>query len=545
MILLSKVPRHYETYFVENSESLALGSLAAYLRRHGHEVVIFDASLEGLDLDNTKAKVLSLINQHSPLLIGFTIADMTFIESTIETVNYLREAGVASHITMGGHSPTFDYGEILSMCGGLDSVIRYEGELPLLALADSLRNSRDWHNIPNIAFISNGEVKANSPAPLIADLDSLPFPSRDYLPYVFENLNEIGIVPMTASRGCYNNCGFCSIRSFYGPPDGPLWRARSVENIVAEIGQLKKQWPFIREIVFVDDLFLGLPSKRMERLLSFREKLAENNLNLLLSISERVDNITEEIGLIWNEMGVRQILIGLESGITGILQKMNKRITLEDQQRAIKILDKHEIDPTPSFINFTPWSTIDNIIENTKYFLSLEINLLQGLLNRFQIYHGTPLATELKKDGLVYGEFPNLSYHTPDARVDRLYEIVQKNFGPYLFTAYRLKLLERELRFALFEARAEKDEKSIAACINSRDLYKKLMIKIMEEATSLFISAAELVRDELDGDLQLIDAIQNDIYNKADEWVKMIEIFRNLCPVLKTEKGGLNAATRI
>ncbi len=431
------------------------------------------------------------------------------------------------------------------MCTGLDSIIRYEGEHALLALADRLKKNQDWQDISNLAYTSyRGEIEANLPAPLIKDLDSLPFPARDYLPYVFKNLNEIGIVPMTASRGCYNNCGFCSIRGFYGPPEGPLWRARSVENIVSEIKQLKTKWPATKEIVFVDDLFLGLPDKKMERLSLFRDKLRDNNLNLLLSISERVDNISDEVGAIWNDMGVRQILIGLESGIPEILKKMNKQITLEDQQRALKILDKYEIDPTPSFINFTPWSTIENIIENTKYFLSLKINLLQGLLNRLQIYHGTPLSTEMQKEGIVYGQFPNLSYRSPDARVDIFYEIVQKNFGPYLFVAYRLKLLERELRFALFEARAKENGANIFQCVTSRNLFKKLMMTIMEEASILFIETAELVKSQADNNTKLIDNIHKSVYNKGNQWVKMIEIFRNLCPVFKPEKGGLNAAPR-
>ncbi len=86
MIILSKVPRYYETYFTENSESLALGSLASFLRQHGHEVLLFDASLEGRQLLDAKNKLLSLIKKHDPILIGFTVADMTFIESTIETI---------------------------------------------------------------------------------------------------------------------------------------------------------------------------------------------------------------------------------------------------------------------------------------------------------------------------------------------------------------------------------------------------------------------------------------------------------------------------
>ena len=545
MIILTKLPRIHSTYFIENSESLALGCLAAFLRKHGRDVLIFDASLEGLQLNDAKKKLLELTIKHKPILIGFTIADMTFIESTIESINFLRENGINTHMTLGGHSPTFDYKNILEMCKGLDSVIRFEGELPLLSLVNRLKDNQNWHDIKNIAYRTlDGEIIANEPEPLIGNLDELPFSSRDYLPYVFEHINDIGIVTIYASRGCYNNCGFCSIRKFYGPPKGPLWRTRSVDNIVSEIKQLKEKWPSIREIVFVDDLFLGSPSEKIKRIKYFKDSLLNNDLKLILSISERVDNINDEIGAIWNEMGVRQVLIGLESGIPEILKKMNKGITLEEQQKALSIFEKYEIDPTPSFINFTPWSTIENIIENTKYFLSLHINLLQGLLNRFQIYHGTPLSIELENAGITYGSFPNISYRTPDERVDRLYNIVNKSFGPYLFIAYNLKLLEREIRFALFDARNNPLSNNLNDCLSSRKLYKYLLDKIMEEASAIFIKAAEDLKDGFFDDPKSIEIISELVYSKANQWARMIESFRIMCPVLIKNDGGINEIVR-
>ncbi len=367
MILLSKIPRYHESYFEENSESLALGYLAAYLRKNSYEVRIVDASLEGLKLNEAKEKILNLAKKEFPIIIGFTIADMTFIESSIETIEFLKEHGVNSHVTMGGHAPTFNYKEVMELCPSLDSVICHEGEIALLELANALSENREWRTIQNLAYKDfDGSIKRNSPLPLIHDLDSLPFPSRDYLPYVRTYLTDKGIVPMTSSRGCYNNCGFCSIRGFYGPPEGPLWRARSVDNIIGEINSLMQVYPDIKEIVFVDDLFLGHPKERINRLFSFKEALQKHNIRIIFSISDRVDNINDEVGKLWHEIGVRQILIGLESGNQEILDKLNKGITLQQQKTALEILNKYDIDPTPSFINFTPWSTLENVKENVR-----------------------------------------------------------------------------------------------------------------------------------------------------------------------------------
>src|SRR5689334_23535453 len=41
----------------------------------------------------------------------------------------LREAGVTAHFTMGGHYASFEPTEILRRIPGLDSVVRFEGEI--------------------------------------------------------------------------------------------------------------------------------------------------------------------------------------------------------------------------------------------------------------------------------------------------------------------------------------------------------------------------------------------------------------------------------
>ncbi len=546
-VLLAKMPRYYESYFQENSESLALGYLSAYLRENGYEVIIFDASLERLTLEEAKKNVLQILEDHSALLIGFTIADMTFIESTIETINFLRENDVCCHITMGGHAPTFNFKEILQMCPRLDSIIRYEGEIALLNLVEALRNSANWQSYPNMAYKdTRGYIVINPPLPLVANLDELPFASRDYLPYVLTELKEIGVVPVPASRGCYRNCGFCSIRNFYGPPEGRLWRSRSVGNLISEMKMLKVKYPSIREIVIVDDIFTGPPRKRVERMSELKEKLERNNLRLMFSVSERVDAISEEIAKLWRDIGVRQVLVGLESASQDILDKLNKGITLDDHKKALFILDKYEIDSTISFINFTPWSTLEQIEENVSYFLQLGINLLQGMLNRFQIYDGTFLADELKKEGLAYGEFPNKRYRALDERVDELYEIMEKHFNPYLFIAYQLKILERKFRLAFFDAETNGDRNQIIRVKKYRMMYRNMMQMIMREAVLQFLAALESVKNGVKSDVCVFSNVKEKVLAKSNEWLRMIEVFKALCPVLNLsyEEGDIYAATR-
>ena len=413
------------------------------------------------------------------------------------------------------------------------SIIRYEGERALLSLVDSLRNGGMWKNCPNIAYRDKeGSIVSNPPLPLVSDLDELPFPSRDYLPYILNELRDIGVLTVATSRGCYMNCGFCSIRNFYGPPEGNIWRARSVENIISEVKLLKQQFPSIREIVTVDDIFTGPPRGRMERMAEFKQALERSNLCLMFSISERVNTIDEDTVNLLRDIGVRQILVGLESASQQILHKLNKGISLKDHKRALDLLDRYGIDATISFINFTPWSTLEQIELNVSYFLRFRLNLLQGMLNRFQIYDGTPLAKELEREGLIYGEFPSKHYRSFDERVDELYEIVRGNLNPYLYIAYQLKILERKLRIALFDAETARDGDQIYRVKKYRTMYRDMMQLIMEEAVAQFLEILGLVKSGLEIDKCISRDIRESVSAKSNGWLRMIQVFNRLCPVL-------------
>lgn len=533
-ILLIKCQRNYLSHFEENSESLALAYLAAILRQNSFEVDILDASLFGLTLNET----IKIILKKEYRLIGFTIADPTFIESTFRVINILRQKGVKAHITIGGQTPTFHYKEILEMCAEINSVVMHEGEITIVELANALLYSKDWHCIMGIAYRNkNGFIKKNPPRPLISDLNCLPFPARDTILFLLEQKKDTGVVSMSGGRGCYMNCGFCSIKSFYSIPEGQSWRFRSYKNIIDEMEYLIDTYD-ITEILLVDDVFVGPGKKNIERIFKFADEIEKRKLNVMISISERVDNINRDLFKRLREIGLRQILLGIESGSQEILDYFNKGITLKQILKAIETLDDLNIDVTVSFINFTPITTLENLRENLSFFLNLKVNILQGLLNRFQIYSGTPIGDKLHKNGIVKGKFPNFSYVTPNKRVDIVYDIVQKSFGTFLAIAYELKKIERDLRIKLFKAEANKQLKEIKILNRERIRYKKLLNKIMEEATVLFRIIIDFVesKDTHDGGeiFKFTDEIQEISISAYKEWFQLMQFFRSFCPAMNS-----------
>ena len=235
--LLVRPPELYGASFAQFytiHECLGIGYLAAYLRAHGYPVEIMDAHVDGLSVDETIAE----IKDKDFDVLGVSIGSSLVFPQAVQIIRKIKAWLGNVHITVGGHYPTFFYKQVLKKYPEIDTVVRFEGEETLLELVEKKDYSLEWKSIKGIAFRQDAQIIATPPRPLIADLDSLPFPARDTLP----RLMERGGLPLIASsRGCPGRCSFCDVHSFYSTPKGKMWRARSPENVLQEIEILKKK----------------------------------------------------------------------------------------------------------------------------------------------------------------------------------------------------------------------------------------------------------------------------------------------------------------
>jgi anaerobic magnesium-protoporphyrin IX monomethyl ester cyclase len=532
-LLLAKCPRAYASHFEENSESLALGYLTAALRAAGRTVDVLDASLTHKSLQ----ELIEFIATNHYDFVGFTITDSTFLESTFECINSIRQRDLGTHLTVGGYTPSFQYAETLQACPAIDSVVRFEGEQTVVDLAESIERRNDWRKIPGIAYLDEGVVKTTDPRSPPRDLDVLPFPARDCLPYIMENLPETGAISVSGSRGCYANCSFCSIRAFYDAEKTSPIRLRSVTNIVDEIEELVTKYDR-REILLVDDVFV-IPNKMgMQRIQDFISEFERRDLRVMLSISERVCNVTDEIFGRLRRMGVRQVLVGVEAGSDELLNYYNKKTTSVQNRQAIETLARLEIDPTVSFINFAPVTTLEQLRHNLRFLLSLRVNFLQGLLNRFQIYAGTPLGDAMLRDGRVVGNFPKYDFIADDPRADLAYKISRQSLGLFLTTAFEMKRIARKLRRCCFEAESSG---SLNAMRKARNQFLDLQQSIMWDAAGLFdavLDFSERQTEADDGEVQeYVEETRVRVKNTFRLWCGKLAFFEQFNGLLYDRAG--------
>ena len=406
----------------EELENLGTRYLAAVLRQHGYSVELAPFSTAS-DMD----AVVRRAQLTRPRLLGLSIIFQYRTPEFLALANELRRVLPEAHITAGGHFPTFAASDLLRDYPVCDSVVRGEGEFTLLELVQKLDSPEVWHTILGLSFRRNGRVVENRPRPLIADLDSLPFPARDTPP---QHHLGIGFSPIVGSRGCYRDCAFCSIRSFYGASRGKSQRFRSVPNLVDEMEILYHTFG-VRFFIFNDDEWFPAPNivdengARLVRAAALDSELKRRGLDVIMSIKCRADDVTEDLFRQLLDMGVVRAYVGVESGSDHSLQTLNKRTTVAQNRQALEVLHKVGMLADFGLIFFDPESTAEDIRANLDFFHDMAGEGQAPLsFGRMEVYAGTPILDRLQSEGRLTGNYLAWNYTIPDPRVEMLFRLM-------------------------------------------------------------------------------------------------------------------------
>jgi radical SAM superfamily enzyme YgiQ (UPF0313 family) len=426
----------------QDQDNLGLRYLMSSVQRAG-----FSAQI--VTYQSNPAPLLELVQRLRPGVIGFSLIFQYMAPDFSQVIQALRDAGIIAHITMGGHYPSFDYAEILRRIPGLDSVVRFEGELTLIELLQKITAGEDWRTINGIAYHRDNEILANPLRAAVADLDSLPLPYREDIDYLSHELPTASVL---GSRGCPWDCSFCSIRPFYEAQEGPLRRLRRPEAIVKEMCALnhERQVPVV---LFQDDDFLGGGKRARDWAVQIANGLVDAGMpgRLAFKISCRSDEIREDCMRQLIAGGLTHVYMGVESGDPQALINMSKRIKAEQHLQAGQILKGLGLSFDFGFMLLDPYSTFEMVRNNIDF---LETFVGDGWavasFCRMLPYAGTPIKTKLESEGRLLGTAFEPDYRFLDPKLDFFYDWMLRTFHERNFTSRGLCHILKSL---LFEAR--------------------------------------------------------------------------------------------
>ncbi len=360
---------------------LGLGYLHAVLLKEGHDVFTAEMFIQSLNIKDLER----IIEQNNIELIGSSSYSYNF-KSTMQLANSLKRKYPNIFYITGGYFPTLATKPALNNLS-VDCCVIGEGEVTVSEIAKKLSNNHDWRNVDGIAYKNaNGDIVINKPRRLIENLDELPFPNR-----IFSDVPKL--VGISSSRGCYGNCNYCSINSFYKKCKGSKARRRSPENTVEEIIYLKEKYNF-ELFYFIDDNF-GMSSANDRKWFEkFYSLIKEKKISIQFGIETRANEVASSFDIIkkFKEIGLEKVTVGVESFSQAQLDYFNKSITVNENIEALKILSSLNIRYNFNLILFDIRSTISEIIKCIEIIKGLDFLFKDGEFHIF--YYFTLTLTE-------------------------------------------------------------------------------------------------------------------------------------------------------
>jgi anaerobic magnesium-protoporphyrin IX monomethyl ester cyclase len=378
---------------------LGLCYLGAMLLERGHEVRIMDCAAEGSGL----REVAEELQQFGPGIVGVTSTTVSYVAArgVLEAVKAARPD--ITTILGGAHISAVP-AQTMEDCGAIDIGVVGEGEETLCELVERLQEGQPAHGVPGTLTRRGSGLIQNPVRMPIQELDSIPLPAR----HLLKDLRLYSHTPfrgarftttMITSRGCPFRCGYCDQSVF-----GRRWRAHSAEYVLREIMFLKETYG-IEFISFEDDNFLL--SKR--RTVEICQQMLEHRVNLGWSCLGRANEVDDQSLELMKQAGCRTIYIGVESGSTRLLKLIDKKLSIEETERGIRLIKKHGISVTGSFIIGLPTETREEINQTIELALSLPLDGVTFFM--FTPYPSTPLRELAERHGHVSDDWRDYSGH--------------------------------------------------------------------------------------------------------------------------------------
>ncbi|MEU7865571.1 radical SAM protein [Dactylosporangium sp. NPDC049140] len=407
---------------VMSPEHLGVAYMAAVLREAGFTVAIHEVE------HGQHGQAVAELSRRPPDLVCFTLMSLN-VPSCVEFCRRLRAVCPDVRIACGGPAGTFTGTEVLRVNPFADVVATGEGEPIILDLAQRIALGEPLDTVAGVAYrAADGRLRQNPPRPLIHNLDALPYPARDQL---VAHGNKLEYVRLSTSRGCVARCTFCSAPNLGNRVQpGKAWRGRTAESVVDEVEHLVRTHRF-RTLDFVDSTFEDPDGGRVgkQRVRQIAQGILDRGLDIYYNVCMRAENwadTAEDNDLLdlLVRSGLEKVNVGIESGVPAELELWEKRATVEDNIRIIRLLREHGIYLAMGFIPFHPYATAETLVQNAEFLRAHSGHNLRRLTERLEIYPGTGIVARLTEDGLIGDRYAETldpyDYRYADERVQRL-----------------------------------------------------------------------------------------------------------------------------
>lgn len=384
-------------------QPFGLAEPAAFLNQAGFDVRCCDLSIQKLDSCLTAETAV----------VAIYIAMHTATRIAIEALPKIKQLAPDASLCVYGLYAPMNAGLFRSL--GVSTILGGEFENGLVSLAERTLEGKG-------ALQSGPETSLEKIAFIAPDRSSLPDLSK------YANLvNVDGSTTLTGfaetTRGCKYFCKHCPVVPVYNGRFFVIPADIVLDDIRAQVNQ------GARHISFGDPDFFNGPGHALKIVRALHREFPEISYDATIKI-EHIVKYPEEIKVL-KETGCLFILSAVESVDDQILACLDKGHTRADFIKALEFLRATDINLAPTFVAFTPWTTLDIYLELLRHVVDLQLMESVApvqLSIRLLIPAGSLILDIDNLDGII-GDFDagilGHPWNSPDPRVDQLQQVIQ------------------------------------------------------------------------------------------------------------------------
>jgi len=326
-------------------QSFNLAAAAALLKAAGFEVACIDLSLQKLDADALRGA--GLVAVHLGMHTATRIA--------VAALPKIRSLAPSAQICMYGLYAVMN--EELLRGLGVQTLLGGEFETGLVALARRLRDGDFGAQREPLVDLSRVDF-------LVPERSGLPGLQR-YAHMVLPGGGTKIVGFADATRGCKHLCRHCPVVPVY------QGRFRTVDRdvVVADIAQQVEAGA--EHISFGDPDFFNGPTHAMRVLESMHARFPGLSFDATIKIQHLLEH--ESLLPRLRRFGCLFITSAVESVDDRILEFLDKRHTRADFERALALCRAQGIALAPTFVPFTPWTTLEGYLDLLRELERLEL----------------------------------------------------------------------------------------------------------------------------------------------------------------------------
>ena len=340
-------------------QPLHLAAPAAALRAAGHDVRTLDTSVEPWTREPVEWAEA----------VAFSVPMHTAMRLTLRAAAAVRAARPGLPICLYGLYATVSRDLTLGPGGLVNHAIAGEYEEALVAWADAL-----GVGTPAQPLGATGRASDTDRAGSIIDLGRrrpAGIPARDGLPALerYAHLalgkeeRQVGYVE--ASHGCLHRCGHCPVPVVY---DGRI-RIVPEDVVLADIEGLVAAGA--RHITFGDPDFLNGPQHSRRIVAAMHERWPELTFDCTVKVEHMLRH--QELWAEFAAAGCLFVVSAFETVNDETLARLDKGHTTADAAAAVSLLRRHGIEIRPSFLPFTPWTTLDEVADIVDFAAAVDL----------------------------------------------------------------------------------------------------------------------------------------------------------------------------